>query len=377
MTVNALHVTPHEAYETLCAAFEAQLEFGMCQSYMLHGEPGVGKTRLVEMVAKRFNAKFYDVRLTNTDIADLRGLPYYCHETETTKYFRPQDVPHGDELAVFFLDEITACEPHVQPTAYGITEERRIGQFVFPKNVLIIGAGNKTDDGAVAYEMNTAISDRMSHMVVTQNVDSWLKDFAEPEELHISVIAHIKTHPDVLHTIQQCLADDLLIATTGRSWERVSDIRKYVKGRRAQEILIAGRVGEAQASSYWITADDVDATVKVVDMVGMNREDRYELYPQSLMSLNAMVYGVIGYMTEKNMEACIEIMTDLGNLSTHLPDVLAYRQIPMDELMTHGMDGIMTKALRLGLGVEISKSPAYSQYHAKRGEDGLNDALTA
>ena len=93
MTVNAMTVSAGEALKVLLAGWEAQAAGGLTVSWMLHGRPGVGKTQIVQQMADRMGAKLFDLRLTTIEPQDLRGLPYYDHETKRTVWYRPEDLP--------------------------------------------------------------------------------------------------------------------------------------------------------------------------------------------------------------------------------------------------------------------------------------------
>ena len=43
---------------------------------MLHGSPAVGKSSIVKQIAKQFNLKVIDLRLSQCDPTDLMGFPY-------------------------------------------------------------------------------------------------------------------------------------------------------------------------------------------------------------------------------------------------------------------------------------------------------------
>ena len=112
MSVNAQTVSAGDALEVLQAAWEAQRSGALTTSWMLHGKPGVGKTQLVQTLATRIGAQLYDIRLTTIEPQDLRGLPYYDHETRKTLWYRPEDLPDQPDMpAVLFLDELTAASP--------------------------------------------------------------------------------------------------------------------------------------------------------------------------------------------------------------------------------------------------------------------------
>jgi hypothetical protein len=133
MAVNARSISAGEALKVLDQGWTAQAEGGLQVSWMLHGRPGVGKTELVQTLAERKGASLYDLRLTTIEPQDLRGLPFYDHETGRTVWYRPEDLPDDpDRPAILFLDELTAAAPTLQPTVYGLLQERRVGATACP-----------------------------------------------------------------------------------------------------------------------------------------------------------------------------------------------------------------------------------------------------
>lgn len=157
----------------------------MTASWMLHGRPGIGKTDIVQQLATETSSILFDLRLTTIDPQDLRGLPYYDHETRKTVWYRPEDLPDdASRPAILFLDELTAAAPTLQPTVYGLLQERRVGRHVLPDSVFIVAAGNAAEDGAVAYDMGTALSDRLIHLLLRADATDWLDRYAMPRGLH-------------------------------------------------------------------------------------------------------------------------------------------------------------------------------------------------
>lgn len=371
MSINAMSVSAGQALDVLKHGWKMQKENGVFISYMMHGRPGIGKTQLAEALASFIGGKLHDLRLTTIEPSDLRGMPHYDHENKLTVWYRPEDLPNTDEPAVLFFDELTAASPFVQPTVYGVLQERRIGQHRIPDNTIIIAAGNTVDDGAVAYEMGTAIADRLVHMLVEADAKDWIKNYAIPQDLHPSVTAFIETRPDYFETTQEAMKDGNIIAATPRSWDRVSQIMKHTTDRTVRDIMIAGTVGRHIAAEFAIIADDIAATVKVSEMVKVKREKRVEMFPNSMHGLNAMVFGLLGMADEENADAVIEIMVDLGRLKDLRPDTPEFKQIPLKELSTHGFESLLGKLMEKNLHQVIINNPAFQDYTKEREELGL------
>ncbi len=366
MSVNATTISAGEALRVLEAGWAAQVAGGLTVSWMLHGRPGVGKTELVQTLAQKIGAELYDLRLTTIEPQDLRGLPYFDHARAKTVWYRPEDLPDTEAPAVLFLDELTAASPALQPTVYGLLQERRVGRHRLPDNVMIVAAGNQVEDGAIAYDMGTALSDRLIHMVVQANADDWVKNYAIPAGIHPSVAAFIRTRPDLLETTEESLRRGQMIACTPRSWTRVSRIMESVSDRSLRQVMIAGTVGSAPAAEFALLADDIAATVQIGRMLDTPRGERAALYPRSLHGLTALVYGLVGAATRENLPAAIEILADLRSLAA-----LAQSGLPIRELATFGFELLIGRAFEKGWQEAFATSEAYADYAAGRRAAGL------
>ena len=372
MPVNAMTVSAGDALEVLRTGWESQRAGHFTASWMLHGSPGVGKTQVVEQLARAIGARLFDLRLTTIEPQDLRGLPYYDHERRTTVWYRPEDLPDdAAEPSVLFLDELTAAAPSLQPTVYGLLQERRVGRHRLPDSVMIVGAGNMVEDGAVAYEMGTGLSDRLIHLHVRAAASDWVDAYAVPRGLHPAVTAFIRTRPDLLETTEQTLAQGHMIACTPRSWERVSDILSAVKDRRQRQIMVAGTVGDAVAAEFAIVADDISATVQVAQMLELRGRERLEMYPETMHGLNALIHGLIGRFDAASAPEVIAVLAGIRTLRDARPGVEAYRRMPLEELTTYGFESLIRKGLEAGLEEAFLASPDFRAYSEARAAAGL------
>lgn len=363
MTVNAATVSAGEALRVLTAGWEAQRSGTLTASWMLHGRPGVGKTEVVQTLAARIGAVLYDLRLTTIEPQDLRGLPYYDHAQAKTVWYRPEDLPDGDAPAILFLDELTAAAPSLQPTVYGLLQERRVGRHRLPDTVMVIAAGNRIEDGAIAYDMGSALSDRLIHMTVQADAEDWLRNYALPAGIHPAVAAFIRTRPDLLDTTEDALRRGQMIACTPRSWSRVSRIMQAIPDRAQRQVMIAGTVGLAPAAEFALVADEIAATVQVAAMLGAGRAERAGMYPRSLHGLSALVYGLTGAVTRETLPAGIEILADLRTLPG--------TGLPVAELATFGFELLIGRALAHGWESVFATSAAYADYARDRQALGL------
>lgn len=366
MSVNTQPISAGKALDVLRTGFDAQAQGRMTASWMLHGRPGIGKTEIVQQLATETGSKLFDLRLTTIEPQDLRGLPFYDHETQRTVWYRPEDLPDDPETpAILFLDELTAAAPALQPTVYGLLQERRIGRHLLPANTFIVAAGNTVEDGAIAYEMGTALSDRLIHLSLRAEVSDWLTRFAVPQGLHPAVTAFIRTRPDLLETTEDALRRGQMIACTPRSWARVSTIMHTVTDRLLRDILISGTIGEAAAAEFILIAEDIATTVKATDMLEAPATDRAQMYPASLHGLTALVYALVTLTDENTIDDVIDVMAGIRSLGTARDDP-AFGRLPLAELCTYGFELLIDKALAANLQEAFRHSASYAAYAADR-----------
>jgi MoxR-like ATPase len=371
MAVNTSIMSAGEALSVLEEGWRAQVAGGLMASWMLHGRPGVGKTEVVQQLADKIGARLFDLRLTTIEPQDLRGLPYYDHESRRTVWYRPEDLPDDpNQPSVLFLDELTSASPYLQPTVYGLLQERRVGRHRLPESVFVVAAGNTVEDGAIAHEMGTALSDRLVHLLVRANADDWLKGFAVRRGLHPSVTAFIRTRPDLLDTTEESLRRGHVIACTPRSWERVSSIVASIADREVRNAMVAGTVGEAAAAEFAVIADDIAASVRVDELLEARPRDRPQLYPDTLHGLNALVYGLVGSVEAKSVGAAIDVMEGIRHLARDR-DEPVFRRLPLAELTTFGFEMLIARALEAGLQDAFLNSRTYAAYAEERRAAGL------
>jgi MoxR-like ATPase len=366
MSLNARTLSAGEALRTLEAGWQAQKNGALTASWMLHGRPGVGKTEVVRALAERIGATLHDIRLTTIEPQDLRGLPYYDHEARRTVWYRPEDLPDDPARpAILFLDELTAASPFLQPTVYGLLQERRVGRHLLPDSVLVVAAGNSVEDGAVAYEMGTALSDRLIHMEVVADSVDWLEHYAVHRAIHPAVTAFLRARPDLLDTIEDSLRRGEIIACTPRSWERVSAIMAAVPDKRLRQTMIAGTVGTAAAAEFGRVADELEAQVTIDEMLAADRGARRKLYPQTVNGLVGLIYGLVARADAATLPGTIEVLADLRGLDGR-------GGLPLAELASFGFELLIRKALAEGLEDAFRTSAAYAEYARVRADMGLD-----
>lgn len=205
------------------------------------GPPGIGKSEIVEAVAREQGRPMIDVRLPLMEPTDIRGIPHLVdvkitdangnvvrdeHNVPLTeKVFRwsnPSDLPTDpNSNALVFFDEMSAAPPSVQVATYQIILNRRIGNYELPDNVVIVAAGNRVKDKGVAYNMPRPLANRFSHLTLAVDFDEW-KEWALLNRVHKDVVGYLSFQPNDLN--QSDPGADGMAFSTPRSWYFVSEL---------------------------------------------------------------------------------------------------------------------------------------------------------
>ncbi|MCW8825503.1 MAG: AAA family ATPase, partial [Gammaproteobacteria bacterium] len=184
---------------------------------MLWGPPGVGKSQLVMEVGQKHGINVIDIRLSQMEPSDLRGIPF--RTDESVEWAIPGMLPNAEkhgEQGILFLDEITSAPPSVSAAAYQLILDRRLGEYKVPDGWAIIAAGNRQGDRGVTYTMPAPLANRFSHFEVETHLDDWVS-WAYANGMDEGLIAFLRFRPELLFDFDP--AHNPVAFPSPRSWE--------------------------------------------------------------------------------------------------------------------------------------------------------------
>jgi hypothetical protein len=177
----------------------------------------VGKSQMVAQVAARHAAPVIDIRLSQMEPSDLRGIPFRVEDR--VDWAIPSILPdarrHGP-AGVLFLDEITSAPPAVSAAAYQLILDRRLGEYQVPPHWAIFAAGNRQGDRGLTYSMPAPLANRFSHFEVETHLDDWVS-WAYANGIDERVIAFLRFRPELLFDFDP--AHNPVAFPSPRSWE--------------------------------------------------------------------------------------------------------------------------------------------------------------
>ena len=218
-------------------------------SGFLWGPPGVGKSQLMHQVAEDLNFGLIDLRLSQLDPADVRGIPSIDHERRLSIWNAPEFLPRPEshpEFGILFLDELNSAHPATQTVGYQLVLDHRVGDYVLPPGWTCFGAGNRAEDKAIVNRMASALSNRFIHFDFEVNHDDWLAWAAERGDIIPEVSSFIRWKPQALHKFDDPNARSF---QTPRTWHMVSRILPFTSPDVEYDV-VSGLVGEGAATEF-------------------------------------------------------------------------------------------------------------------------------
>ncbi len=158
------------------------------------------------------------VSLLGTQLApeDLIGVPQI---RDGRSVFCPPEAIARDEPYCLFLDELNAATPDVQKAFYSLILDRRIGNYELPAGSIVIGAGNRATDNALARPIASALVNRLTHVHLRASATDWLV-WAGENGIHPWVVDYLADRPDHLWSQPPKTEEPF---STPRSWHMLSD----------------------------------------------------------------------------------------------------------------------------------------------------------
>jgi hypothetical protein len=203
---------------------------------MLWGPPGVGKSQIIAQIAGEHGVPLIDVRLSQMEPTDLRGVPFRKGEVVewSVPSLLPDAVRHGPR-GILFLDEITSAPPTVTAAAYQLILDRRLGDYRVPAGWVIFAAGNRHGDRGVTYVMPAPLANRFTHYDIEPDLEDWVA-WAHVAGIDERIIAFLRFRPDLLFGFDP--AQNPVAFPSPRSWEYAH--RALIKFADAPHLLRDG-----------------------------------------------------------------------------------------------------------------------------------------
>lgn len=167
--------------------------------FMLEGEPGIGKSWMLETIANMLSYDYAYIDVPNLDLGDI-AMPVIDHDTKTTRYYpNARFGLHTGKPMVIMLDEFSKGADPVKNMLHPMLEKAnpRLGDLAISKDNIIFMTGNLSSDGVgdslKAHTRNRIVSVRIQK----PDAEQWI-DWAMNNGVEAEVIAWVSRYPHVL-----------------------------------------------------------------------------------------------------------------------------------------------------------------------------------
>lgn len=224
----------------------------MKQPVMIWGPGGVGKSSIIKQMTKELDGRMYDVRLSQMEPTDIRGIPFYNKENGKMDWAAPIDLPDPEDaknhpIVVLFLDELSSAVPTVAAAAYQLILDRKVGKYELPNNCVVVAAGNREADKGVVYRMPAPLANRLVHLEMNVDFDAW-QAWAVNNQIHPDIIGYLSDNKHDIYDFDPKSPSKSF--ATPRSWEFVSNLITNDVDEETLTDLVAGTIGEGLALKF-------------------------------------------------------------------------------------------------------------------------------
>lgn len=235
----------------------------------LEGHQGIGKTQILKQVAKEKGWHYKAIYCAQTSTEDLIGMPWIDKTDNVTRFARPKLFPDA-ENTIFVLEEINRAPLEVQQSVLQLLTDKKIGDFVLPKNTLICACINPTESLYQTQELDSVFINRLVKIQVTTSPKEFV-DYAKANNLDEDVISFINSLNKKESSIYfSQIPDKNNIGKpipSPRTWEIVSNVLKLNLPDSELLQMVSGAIGEQAATKFLSTRKTLRNLIKVDDLL--------------------------------------------------------------------------------------------------------------
>ena len=167
------------------------------KSIMLAAKHGVGKSSLIRQAAEELGEEFYDVRLSQCEVGDIKGLPLLDEKNECTRFLKPRWWPRDpNSKGTLLFDEINRATKDVLQAVFEICLDRRLDGEKLPDGWRVVAAINADDEYDVV-ELDPALLDRWFYIDFDPTQKEWIA-WAIKSGVHPAIVDFIAQNSEYL-----------------------------------------------------------------------------------------------------------------------------------------------------------------------------------
>ena len=328
----------------------------------LIGPPGIGKTAIMEQIAKELDIAIVSYSMTHHTRQSALGLPfivkknYQGEEYDVSEYTMSEIIASvyesmeksGKKEGILFLDEINCVSETLAPSMLQFLQYKTFGNHRVPQGWVIATAGNPPEYNRSVHEFDVVTMDRLKVMETEADFDVW-KIYAEQKGLHNSIMSYLDIKKDDFYHIENTV--DGKVYVTARGWEDLSEaVYLYEeKGFKVDESLIGQYIRDKRVAGEFATYYELyekykeDYGIRNILENGASDEN-VERAKAAAFDERTTVMGLLIEALRPGISACVERKEGLKGLLEKLKTVGSDTDIP--ERLTQMIGEIEGEALR-------------------------------
>ena len=218
---------------------------------LLMGPPGIGKTQVMEQVARDCGVALVAYTITHHTRQSAVGLPfirqrhYGDKDVSVTEYTMSEIIASvyakmeatGLSEGILFIDEINCVSETLAPTMLQFLQCKTFGNQAVPAGWVIVAAGNPPEYNKSVRDFDIVTLDRVRRMDITPDLGVW-KEYARAAHIHSAILSYLELHPQNFYQINADVDGTQFV--TARGWEDLSNLLDTYEtlGLKADEDLI-------------------------------------------------------------------------------------------------------------------------------------------
>ena len=218
---------------------------------LLLGAPGIGKTQIMEQVARECGVGLVAYTITHHTRQSAIGLPFISEmefggqKKAVTEYTMSEIVASiyekmkktGLKEGILFIDEINCVSETLAPAMLQFLQCKTFGNHPIPEGWIIVAAGNPPEYNKSVRDFDIVTLDRVRRMDIEPDLPVW-KDYARAAHIHSAILSYLELHPQNFYQINADVDGTQFV--TARGWEDLSNLLDTYEqlGLQADEDLI-------------------------------------------------------------------------------------------------------------------------------------------
>ena len=218
---------------------------------LLMGPPGIGKTQVMEQVAKECKVALVAYTITHHTRQSAVGLPFIEKKVYSGKEYSVTEYTMSEIIASIYdkMEETGLKEETLAPTMLQFLQCKMFGNQKIPEGWIIVAAGNPPEYNKSVRDFDVVTLDRIKKIDVDVNYDVW-KEYAYQADIHPAILAYLEIRRDYFYRMETTV--DGRVFATARGWEDLSQLLKTYErlGKKADREVVH------QYIQHWKIAKD-------------------------------------------------------------------------------------------------------------------------